>query len=97
MHLMWGFMLRNILPAVLDNEKQMKRSVQHREDIKKFLGPVIRERREAAQRSGYRKPDYMLQWMLEEFGIYGDEDMACVQLGVGMVSIHSTSLITVQV
>jgi hypothetical protein len=80
-------------------EPKIKRSQQYREDIKKFLGPVVRERKAAANRSGYEKPWDMLQWMIdksEEFGIYDDEEMATIQLGVGLVSIHSTSFTALQ-
>jgi hypothetical protein len=81
-------------------DKLVIRSQEHRDAIKRFLGPVIVERKANAKRAGYQKPDDMLQWMIdksEEFGIHGDEEMATVQLGVGLVSIHSTTITSTQV
>jgi hypothetical protein len=75
------------------------KSQQHRDAIKKFLGPVVKERKANVDRPGYQKPDDMLQWMIdksEDFGVNGDEEMAAVQLGVGLVSIHSTTITTTQ-
>jgi cytochrome P450 len=77
----------------------VRRSQEHRDAIKKFLGPVITERKANAGKPGWEKPDDMLQWMIEksgDFGIHDDEYMATVQLGVGLVSIHSTTITCTQ-
>ncbi|KAF1815691.1 cytochrome P450 [Eremomyces bilateralis CBS 781.70] len=72
----------------------IKRVDRHRAGISRMMVPIIRERKEKANTPGYEKPDDMLQWMLDkapEYGIENDEEMAYVQLGVGLVSIHSTT------
>jgi len=78
---------------------RIRRAQQYRVNIRRWLGPIIEVRRKAENEPGHSKPDDMLQWMLEkreDFNIKTDEDMAAIQLGVALVSIHSTSRTTTQ-
>jgi hypothetical protein len=92
----WPVMIRGFMARF---DPLVIRSQQHRDAVKKFLGPVVKERKANAHRAGYTQPDDMLQWMIDkadDFGVKGDEEMATIQLGVGLVSIHSTTMTSTQ-
>jgi hypothetical protein len=74
---------------------EMKIIEDHRRRVKKFLGPIIRERREMMTKGG-EVPDDLLQWTLNKSSkfpeeIRNDDDVAMMQLRLSLAAIHTTS------
>ena len=66
----------------------------HREDVRRFLTPVIEERRRL-KAAGEQLPDDTLQWLLnraEDAGIIDLADITHMQLLLTMAAIHTTTL-----
>ncbi|RDW87979.1 hypothetical protein BP6252_00011 [Coleophoma cylindrospora] len=63
--------------------------------VRKFLGPVIRERRAAMLKPDYQAPDDLLQWTMNKAHkwseIRSDDDISQMQLRLSLAAIHTTS------
>ncbi|KAL8372584.1 hypothetical protein RB595_002093 [Gaeumannomyces hyphopodioides] len=71
---------------------ELRQAEVHSARFKRFLTPIVRDRRERMAR-GEAGPDDMLHWMLaraESQGI-SDDDMASFQLGLSLAAIHTTT------
>jgi hypothetical protein len=75
---------------------ELKKIKEYRGRVCKFLGPIIKERREAMKKPGFEAPDDLLQWSLNkapkfEDEIRSDDDVAIMQLRLSLAAIHTTS------
>lgn len=70
----------------------------YRRRVRKFLRPIIRERRTAMSKPGYVAPDDLLQWTINKADkwpeIKSDDDIAQMQLRLSLAAIHTTSTTT---
>lgn len=92
---MWPKPLRPIVRYFIPELNRIK---DHRERAKRFLLPVIQERR-ALMKQGREVPDDMLQWMLnkaDKFHICDDGEIAFQQLSLSVAAIHTTTMTVTQ-
>ncbi|RYP61968.1 hypothetical protein DL770_009669 [Monosporascus sp. CRB-9-2] len=78
---------------------QLKTVNEHRQRAREFLVPVIQDRK-ALQAKGEKKPEDMLQWLLDKsdkFNVRTDEELAEIQLILGMAAIHTTTMTATQI
>ncbi|KAF6819863.1 hypothetical protein CPLU01_12922 [Colletotrichum plurivorum] len=72
---------------------EVRRLRQRTEEAYHFLRPLVSSRRTAAKIPGYKKPDDMVQWLMDDGqGELKDEELAEVQLMLTAAAIHTTSL-----
>ncbi|CAG9942697.1 unnamed protein product [Clonostachys rosea f. rosea IK726] len=86
--------LRPILGPIIPPVRKVHRRVKEADE---FLRPVVTARREAEKLPGYKKPDDMLQWIMnsqDKFGVKDDKELAFNQLGVSFAAIHTTTMTT---
>jgi len=74
---------------------EMRIIENHRKRVKKFLAPIIKERRELMV-NGSELPDDLLQWTLKKASKFpeemrSDDDIAFMQLRLSLAAIHTTS------
>jgi cytochrome P450 len=73
---------------------QLNRIKEHKEKARKFLIPIIHERK-VMMTHGREMPDDMLQWMLNKsahYDVQDDGEIASIQLTLSMAAIHTTSM-----
>lgn len=67
----------------------------YRMRARKFLKPIIKERRDAESNPGYDAPDDLLQWTINKAHKWpemkSDNDIAQMQLRLSLAAIHTTS------
>lgn len=89
----WRSFVYRFLPEV-------KQIYARREDARKFLVPIIQQRKAMQGKWGNNKPDDMMQWMLEKadaWNVKGDDRQAFQQLTLTMAAIHTTTMTVTQV
>lgn len=74
---------------------ELKLANEYRARAKKFLGPVIKERRSMIEDAA-ELPDDLLQWTLKKTSKFpeemkSDDDVAFMQLRLSLAAIHTTS------
>ncbi|KAF2272943.1 ent-kaurene oxidase [Westerdykella ornata] len=83
-------------PFLAPRLKEVKQLRIREEKAKEILEPVVNARREAEKNDPtYKKPDDMLQWLMNRGSDYGRdsiESLAKVQLGLIFAAIHTTTL-----
>jgi cytochrome P450 len=66
--------------------------------VRKFLGPIIQERRAAMLKPNFEAPDDLLQWTINKAHkwpeIKSDDDISQMQLRLSLAAIHTTSTTT---
>jgi cytochrome P450 len=87
--------LRPFLAPRLHEVRQLRKREKQAEDI---LSPIVKARQEAEKNDpNYKKPEDMLQWLMNRGAQLGDgnvsiKDLAIYQLGLIFAAIHTTSL-----
>ena len=87
----WPWWMRPVMSRILPDVVRLR---THREDVRRFLTPVIEERRRL-KAAGEQLPDDTLQWLLnraEDAGIIDLADITHMQLLLTMAAIHTTTL-----
>ncbi|KAL8286075.1 hypothetical protein RB600_010181 [Gaeumannomyces tritici] len=86
---MWPSWLRPLASLFMP---ELRRAEAHRARFKRFLAPIVHDRRQRMAR-GETGPDDMLHWILARPESQGmsDDDMALIQLGLSMAAIHTTT------
>ncbi|KAL7755526.1 hypothetical protein ACKLNR_014624 [Fusarium oxysporum f. sp. zingiberi] len=76
---------------------EVKRLHQLTEGAHEFLRPLIIARSEASKRPEYKKPDDLLQWILDDgqkkFGRQDTEELTSIQLALTSAAIHTTTMV----
>ena len=78
---------------------EVKEILARREDARKFLVPIVQQRKAMQGGWGNNKPDDMMQWMLEKadaWNVKGDDRQAFQQLTLTMAAIHTTTMTVTQ-
>lgn len=89
----WTMILRPLLARLF---KETRRVAQHHATARRQLVPILMARQESQKHTGYKKPNDMIQWIMDgasserfppSFG-----KQAELQLLIGLAGIHTTTL-----
>lgn len=86
--------MRPFLSPFIPQVRKLQRRIRQ---VEGFLKPIVVARRDAVHKSGYQKPDDLLQWIIDsqmKLGEQDDQELAKLQLGVSFAAIHTTTLTT---
>lgn len=81
--------LRPIVGRYLAPVKKLQRRINEADNI---LRPVVAARRAQAEEPGFKKPDDMLQWIMDSKEGLTDKELARAQLDVTFAAIHTTTM-----
>ncbi|KAB2573491.1 Cytochrome P450 monooxygenase paxP [Lasiodiplodia theobromae] len=90
----WNYLLRPIVARFLVPE--IRKVWKHQETARHFLVPIMEERSAAQKRPGYKKPNDLIQWLMDnaakETKPTSFARLAELQLLASFAAIHTTSL-----
>lgn len=74
---------------------EVKNIAEREKRVTRFLAPIVTTRRERERdEPGYKKPDDMLQWIMDakKFGDKEDAEIAKLQCILSFAAIHTTTM-----
>lgn len=84
--------LRPFLASRLPQVQKLEKRI---DEAFRFISPVVEARKAAARGPMEKKPDDMLQWLIDAQSKFPDknsQDLTRVQLGLSFAAIHTTTL-----